>query len=53
MTTTTVPARRRVSAFARRALIQQGTTAVWLAALVGERLQLDSGVPGICRGRVR
>lgn len=38
MTTTTVPARRRVSAFARRAWIQQGTTAVWLAALVGGAL---------------
>lgn len=35
MNTTTTPARRRVSAFARRAWIQQGATTVWLAALVG------------------
>lgn len=35
MTMTTAPARRRVSAFAKRAWIQQGSITVWLAALVG------------------
>lgn len=35
MTTTPASSRRRVLAFARRAWLQQGTTAVWLAALVG------------------
>lgn len=38
MTTTPLPSRRRVLAFARRAWIQQGTTAVWLAAIVGALL---------------
>lgn len=38
MTTNSLPPRRRVLAFARRAWLQQGTTAVWLAALVGGAL---------------
>ncbi|RXW32607.1 hypothetical protein [Propioniciclava flava] len=35
MTNTTSMPRRRIVAFARRTWLQQGTTAVWLAALVG------------------
>lgn len=38
MTTTPMPPRRRVLAFARRAWIQQGPASVWLAALVGGAL---------------
>lgn len=38
MTTVSLPPRNRVRAFARRAWIQQGTTAIWLAALVGGAL---------------
>lgn len=38
MTTTTSPMQRRVLAFARRAWLQQGMTAVWLAVLVGAAL---------------
>lgn len=38
MTASPVPPRGRVLAFARRAWIQQGTTAVWLAAMVGGAL---------------
>ena len=47
MITTTHPSRRRVSAFARRAWIQQGTALVWIAVLAGAVLGVlvftDSG----------
>ena len=38
MSASAAPSRRRVLAFARRAWIQQGTTAIWLALVVGGAL---------------